>query len=123
MTENAEILASQPEAVANAINDIGEKIITNLRLVFDPEIPVNIYDMGLVYNIDLKPLDDGKVDAHILMTLTSPNCPVAEQMPAMVRSATEAVDEVNKAKVELVWEPTWDKSMMSDEAKLLLNLF
>ena len=118
-----EIAALQPEAAAGAVSQLGEKIIGQLRMVFDPEIPVNIYDLGLIYKVDVKPLEDGKADVDIDMTLTSPNCPVAEQMPAMVRSAVSALDEVNDVKVTLVWEPEWDKSQMSDEAKLQLNMF
>jgi FeS assembly SUF system protein len=98
-------------------------VIERLRSVFDPEIPVNIYDLGLVYRIDAEPAADGKHDIFIDMTLTTPNCPVAGEMPAMVHQAVERLDEVNDVKVKLVWEPPWDKSRMSDEARLQLNMF
>jgi FeS assembly SUF system protein len=96
-----------------------ERVIAVLRTVYDPEIPVNIYELGLVYDL--------KVDASgavaIRMTLTSPMCPVAEALPGEVRSKVEAVPGVASAKVELVWEPPWDKSRMSEEAQLALGLF
>ncbi len=120
---NADIAAMQPEAVSGVVASVGDKILKQLRSVFDPEIPVNIYDLGLIYKIDVKPLDGGKVDVEIEMTLTTPNCPVAGEMPRMVQKAVEAVEETNDVKVNLVWEPTWDKSLMSDEAKLQLNMF
>lgn len=106
-----------------AIVVIGEKIVAELRKVFDPEIPVNIYDMGLIYKIDVNPIEGGKYDIHITMTLTTPNCPVAGHMPGMVQHATANVVEVNDVKVDLVWDPPWDKNSMSDEAKLQLNMF
>lgn len=123
LNSNADIAACQPEAVADAVTHVGDLVVQQLRLVHDPEIPVNIYDMGLIYKIDLKPLDDGKMDVDIDMTLTTPNCPVAGQMPGMVQAAVSALDEVRDVAVNLVWDPPWDKSMMSDEAKLQLNMF
>ena len=112
-----------PEGVSETVNALGEKIVEQLRTVFDPEIPVNVYDLGLIYSIDVKPLDDGKSDVKIDMTLTTPNCPVAEEMPARVQMAVLRLDEINDAKVTLVWEPPWDRSRMSDEAMLHLNMF
>ena len=117
------MIVQQPEALAEAVYTVGEKVVVQLRTVFDPEIPVNIYDLGLIYKVDLKPRDDGKMEVAIEMTLTSPNCPVAEQMPSMVQNAVAQLDEVHDVRVELVWEPPWDKSQMSDEAKLQLNMF
>lgn len=113
-----------PEALSETVAVLGEKIVAQLRTVFDPEIPVNIYDLGLIYAVDVKPLDSGKADVRIDMTLTTPNCPVAGEMPAMVQCAVlKLEDEVNDCKVNLVWEPPWDKSRMSDEAMLHLNMF
>lgn len=112
-----------PESVADSVNVLGEKVVAQLRTVFDPEIPVNIYDLGLIYAVDLKPLDDGKMDVQIDMTLTTPNCPVAGEMPAMVQAAVLKLEEINDAKVNLVWDPPWDRSRMSDEALLHLNMF
>src|SRR5580692_1988392 len=96
-----------PESVAENVATLGEKIVARLRTVFDPEIPVNIYDLGLIYSIDVKPLDDGKSDVRIDMTLTTPNCPVAGEMPAMVQCAVLKLEEINDAKINLVWDPPW----------------
>ena len=100
-----------------------DKVIERLRTVYDPEIPVNVYDLGLIYNIDIKPAAGGKFDLNIDMTLTAPACPVAGQMPGMVERAVVNLSELNDIKVELVWEPPWDKSRMSDEARMRLNMF
>ena len=95
-----------------------EKVIAVLRTVYDPEIPVNIYDLGLIY--DLKISDEGKVD--IDMTLTAPGCPVAQTFPGTVENAVSQVEEVSEAHVELVWDPPWTQDRMSDEVKLQLGL-
>jgi len=95
-----------------------EDIIEALQTVFDPEIPVNIYDLGLIYEINIS--DDNNV--HVLMTLTSPNCPVAETMPQEAREKTLSVDGVNEAEIELTFEPPWDQELLSEEAKLELGL-
>jgi FeS assembly SUF system protein len=95
-----------------------EKIVQMLRTVYDPEIPVNIYDLGLVYSIDVS--EDGHVD--IDMTLTAPNCPVADFIIEDVRMKVESVEGVKDVDVNIVYEPAWDKSMMSEEAKLELGL-
>lgn len=118
LTEHA-----SPEAVMDVVNLIGEKVINEIRTVFDPEIPVNLYDLGLIYSVDIKPVDGGKADVAITMTLTTPNCPVAGQMPMMVQQAVQRVPDVGDVQVELVWEPPWDRSRMTDEAKLQLNMF
>jgi FeS assembly SUF system protein len=95
------------------------KVIAALRSVFDPEIPVNIYDLGLIYNLQI---NEETLDVNILMTLTSPNCPVAEDMPEQVREAVSLVDGVGNVKVELTFEPPWDKDMLSESALLELGL-
>jgi FeS assembly SUF system protein len=95
------------------------RIIEALRQVYDPEIPVSIYDLGLIYKIAIA--DDKSV--KITMTLTAPGCPVAGSLPGEVEKKVEAIPEVKEAEVELVWEPTWDKSMMSEAAQLQLGLF
>ena len=95
-----------------------EQIIMTIKTVEDPEIPVDIYDLGLIYDIDIKT----NKDVVITMTLTSPNCPVAESLPEEVRSKVENLQSVNKCKVEIVFEPTWNASYMSDEAKLELGM-
>jgi len=123
MSATHSIPTATPEALAENIATVGEKVITCIRTVFDPEIPVNIYDLGLIYKVDLNPVESGKYDLHITMTLTTPGCPVAGSMPGMVERAVMNMDELNDVKVELVWDPPWDKSRMSDEAKLQLNMF
>ena len=93
--------------------------ITNvLKTVFDPEIPVNIYELGLIYTIDID--DDSNV--HVQMTLTSPGCPVAGTLPPEVESKIEALEEVNDARVEVVWDPPWTPDMMTEGAKLELGM-
>lgn len=109
--------------MTDAVMEIGQKVIAQLRTVFDPEIPVNLYDLGLIYAIDLRPAADNMFDLRIEMTLTTPNCPVAGTMPEMVRRAVMDISELNDVTVELVWDPPWDKSKMSDEARLHLNMF
>lgn len=100
-----------------------DQIITVIKTVEDPEIPVNIYELGLIYFINIKPSDlDGKFDVEVEMTLTSPNCPVAESMPEEVRTKVENLQDVNKSEVVITWDPTWDQSFMSDEAKLELGM-
>jgi FeS assembly SUF system protein len=94
-------------------------IIERLKDVFDPEIPVNIYDLGLIYNVDV---DEGN-KANIIMTLTAPGCPVADILVEDVRQAALAVENISEADVELTFEPPWDKSMMSEEARLELGFF
>jgi FeS assembly SUF system protein len=100
-----------------------ERVIERLRTVFDPEIPVNIYDLGLIYKIAVTPATEDRFDVHIDMTLTAPGCPVAGEMPGMVERAVKELSELNEIDVQLVWDPPWDKSRMSDEARLQLNFF
>ena len=94
-----------------------QKIISVLETVYDPEIPVNIYELGMIYDIKVK--DNADID--ITMTLTSPACPVAESLPREVRQKIQDMEETNEVNVKLVWEPPWNKDMMSDEAKLNLG--
>jgi FeS assembly SUF system protein len=112
-----------PQAVLDNMESLEDRVIARIRTVHDPEIPVNLYDLGLIYNVDLKPAADGKSDLHIKMTLTTPNCPVAGEMPVMVKKAVQVLSELNDIQVDLVWDPPWDKSRMSDEARLQLNMF
>ncbi len=97
---------------------IKEKIIAEIKKVYDPEIPVNIYDLGLIYNIEIK----NENEAYIEMTLTSPNCPVADSLPRMVKENISSIEGIAKVDLKLVWNPPWTKDMMSEEAKLELNL-
>ncbi len=96
-----------------------DDVIAAIGTVFDPEIPVNVYELGLIYAIDLH--DDGRVKVE--MTLTAPGCPSAQELPVQVRDAILAVGGVTGAEVETVWEPPWDASRMSDDARLALNMF
>jgi len=96
-----------------------DQVIDVLRTVYDPEIPVNIHEMGLVYEVKV---DDG-ANVHILMTLTSPMCPVAESLPPEVEEKVAAIEGVAKATVEITWDPPWDPEMMSEAAKLELGMF
>ena len=98
--------------------EIEREVIKVLRKVFDPEIPVNIYDLGLIYDIDIDPEDR----VHVRMTLTAPGCPVAGTLPPQVEQQIESIPQVRSATVELVWEPQWTKDMMSDAAQLQLGL-
>lgn len=96
-----------------------DMVIESLRTVYDPEIPVNIYDLGLIYELDVS--DAGAV--KVAMTLTAPGCPVAGIMPQMIADAAAGVAGVGEVEVQLVWEPPWDKDMMSEDAKLALGFF
>ena len=100
------------------ILDIESDIVVELRTVFDPEVPVNVYDLGLIYDVDVQ--DDGKVD--ITMTLTAPNCPVADDVVQEVKTAVGSGEGVTGVEVKLVFDPPWDQSRMSEEAKLDLGL-
>ncbi|QKF66420.1 [Fe-S] cluster assembly protein [Arcobacter venerupis] len=102
------------------LKSIEEKIIENLKKVYDPEIPSNIYDLGLIYNIEFEQ-KDRYLHCTITMTLTSPTCPVAESLLEQVKYVTLAVDEVDEAKVTLVFSPPWDPSMMSEDAKEIMG--
>ena len=95
-----------------------EQIIEEIRKIYDPELPVNIYELGLIYKIEV----DDKNKVNVDMTLTSPNCPVAESLPKEVKDSIMEVKGVKKVDLDLVWDPPWDKSMMSEAAKLELNL-
>ena len=99
------------------IMDIKNKIIEEIRKIYDPELPVNIYELGLIYDIKV----NGR-KAEIKMTLTTPNCPVAESLPKEVKEGAMQVEGIDDVNLELVWDPPWNKDMMSDAAKLELNL-
>jgi FeS assembly SUF system protein len=96
---------------------LGNQIIERLKRVFDPEIPVNIYDLGLIYNISI----DKEAVAHITMTLTAPNCPVAESLPVEVKDSVMEIQGIKDCEVEITFEPPWTKDMMSEEAMLDLG--
>lgn len=97
--------------------DLREKVIAAIKTVYDPEIPVDIYELGLIYEVTIYPLNN----VHILMTLTSPSCPSAEVIPSEVKQKVEDIDEVNEANVEITWDPPYSQDMMSEAAKLELG--
>ena len=101
----------------NNTEDLGEKIVKELKLIFDPEIPVDIYELGLIYDVFVN--EDNEV--KILMTLTTPNCPVAETLPQEVEEKIKSLDDVKTAEVEITFDPPWTKDLMSEEAKLELG--
>lgn len=113
-------LAQQPSAASPAEpgGELYERVVEALREIYDPEIPVNIYDLGLIYGVDVT--DEG--DVAITMTLTTPHCPVAESMPGEVEMRVLAVHGVRDAEVNLVWDPPWGPNLMSDEARLELGM-
>ena len=112
--------ANQPQALEQAeLDRLTDELITAFKTVFDPEIPVDIYELGLIYRVDVSDDRDVVVD----MTLTAPGCPVAGEMPGWVQDAVMKVEGVKSCDVNLIFDPPWDSSKMSDEAKLALNMF
>lgn len=115
---------AEPPEVELSDHPLARASVEALRKVFDPEIPVNIYELGLIYKIDVMPTDeDGKSDVFVEMTLTSPACPVAQEMPAWVQGAIFPLEGVRHVDVQIVWDPSWDPSKMAETAKLQLNMF
>ncbi len=100
------------------LEEIGDKIVRVIKTIYDPEIPVDIYELGLIYDVFVNENNDAK----ILMTLTSPNCPVAESLPREVEDKVASLKEINNAEVEITFDPTWTQEMMSEEAKLELGM-
>lgn len=98
--------------------DLGEEIVKVLKQIFDPEIPVDIYELGLIYDV----MVNEDRDVKVVMTLTTPNCPVAETMPVEVKEKVQSIDVVNEVEVELTFEPPWSQDLMSEEAKLELGM-
>jgi FeS assembly SUF system protein len=104
---------------ADELARLRDEIVGALKTVYDPEIPADIYELGLIYKVDV---DDDRV-VKVEMTLTTPNCPSAAELPAMVENAVASVPGVREAKVDIVWDPPWDPSRMSDEARAVLNMW
>ena len=98
--------------------ELKDKVIAEIKKIYDPEIPVNIYELGLIYDIIIDDKNNVKID----MILTSPNCPAAESLPNEVKNSVKEIKEVNNVDLNLVWDPPWDKSLMTESAKLELNL-
>ena len=100
------------------LEELGDKIVNVLKTIYDPEIPVDIYELGLIYDVFISEENNAK----ILMTLTSPNCPVAETLPVDVENKVKSLKEINECEVEITFDPTWTQEMMSEEAKLELGM-
>ena len=115
-TPSAPAVSATPLNVSEIIA-LNDKIVEKLRTVYDPEIPVNIYDLGLIYQVKVEPT----ADVFVKMTLTSPGCPAAGTLPGEVEDKIVVIPGVKSAKIDVVWEPTWDKEMMSEAAKLQLG--
>ena len=116
--ENAEFTRS-PALPQDELDRMSDDIVGALKTVYDPEIPADIYELGLIYKIDIGDDRGVKID----MSLTSPNCPAAQDLPIQVENAVASVAGVKEAKVNVVWDPPWDPSRMSDEARLVLNMW
>ncbi len=113
---------TQTETAADA-EAVRARIVSILKTVYDPEIPIDIYEMGLIYRVDVKAADDrGLYPADVIMTLTTPMCPVAETLPPEVEAKVRGVEGVGEVHLELVWDPPWTPDMMSEAAKLALNM-
>ena len=100
------------------MKELKNKIIAEIKKIYDPEIPVNIYELGLIYKIEI----NEKKEVNLEMTLTSPNCPVADSLPKMVKKNIEELSEISSVEIKLVWDPPWTKDKMSEAAKLELNI-
>ena len=124
---NDEIKPAETQVVTQALSDLPQEeisrltddIVAALKTVYDPEIPADIYELGLIYKVDIK--DDRTVDVD--MTLTTPDCPSAAELPMMVENAVASVQGVGPVKVQVIWDPPWDPSRMSDEARVVLNMW
>jgi FeS assembly SUF system protein len=117
-SDEADVPKAASAIPQDELNKITDSLISAFKTVFDPEIPVDIYELGLIYTVDI---DDDR-NVQIDMTLTAPGCPVAGEMPGWVESAARSVSGINKVNVDLVFDPPWDVSRMSDEARLALNM-
>jgi FeS assembly SUF system protein len=117
--ETAAAPAAEPALAADEVTRMTDEIIGALKTVYDPEIPADIYELGLIYKVDIA--DDRKVTVD--MTLTTPNCPSAAELPTMVENAVASVPGVGEVAVNVVWDPPWDQSRMSDEARVALNMW
>jgi FeS assembly SUF system protein len=123
MSDTAEVKTANMETVSalppEETERLGTEIVAALKTVFDPEIPADIYELGLIYKVDIN--DERAVD--VTMTLTTPNCPAAGELPTMVENAVASVPGVGTVNINLVWEPAWSPDRMSDEARLVLNMW
>ena len=117
--EPARAVATGPALPPEELERLSAEIVAALKTVYDPEIPADIYELGLIYKVDV----DDERNVAVVMTLTAPGCPVAGEMPIWVQNAVAAVPGIKDVKVDLVFDPPWDQSRMSDEARLALNMF
>ena len=118
--DTAPTAAEKPSSIpVDEMARLTDGIVGALKTVYDPEIPADIYELGLIYKVDI---DDGRM-VNIEMTLTTPNCPSAEELPGQIENAVAGVPGVREAKVNIVWEPPWDQSRMSDEARTVLDMW
>lgn len=116
-------LAEPPNCEANTDHALYLPVKNAIKEVYDPEIPVNVYELGLIYKIDIAKEKDKLCDVYIEMTLTSPGCPVAQEMPDWIKNAVLSTDGIGQVDVEIVWDPTWEPSMMAETARMQLNMF
>lgn len=121
--ENYDHLTQPPNLEAQREHALWPKIEKALKEIYDPEIPVNIYELGLIYKVQIMPEEKGISDIKVDMSLTSPACPVAQEMPGWVQGAVLPLEGVGGVEVEIVWDPQWNPSMMSETAKMQLNMF
>lgn len=121
--ENYDYLAEPPILDAPKDDPLWPLIVKGLKEIYDPEIPVNIYELGLIYKVIIMPEENGVRDVAVKMTLTSPGCPVAQEMPGWVQGAILPIDGVGGVDVEIIWEPQWSPAMMAETAKMQLNMF
>ncbi|MEM8833106.1 MAG: SUF system Fe-S cluster assembly protein [Pseudomonadota bacterium] len=110
---------AEPANVELADHELTRKVVEAIKEIYDPEIPVNIYELGLIYKVDINKDND----VYVEMTLTSPGCPVAQEMPGWVQSGIMPIEGIRHVDVDIVWDPPWDPSMMAETAKLQLNMF
>ncbi len=124
MSEGTDRVKAPPATGDDAATEaVRERIVETLKTVYDPEIPVDIYEMGLIYRVEIKDVDDNaKYPVDVVMTLTSPMCPVAETLPPEVETKVRSVEGVGDVHLDLVWDPPWTPDMMSEVAKLALNM-
>ncbi len=121
--ENYDHLTHPPHVVQPDDHELWPGILKVIREIYDPEIPVNIYELGLIYKVEILPEESGVSDVKVEMSLTSPACPVAQEMPGWIQSAIMPLEGIGAVEVEIVWEPQWNPSMMAETAKMQLNMF
>lgn len=121
--ENYDHLTHPPHVDIPREHPLWPQILAGLKEIYDPEIPVNVYELGLIYKVEILPEEDGVSDVKVEMSLTSPACPVAQEMPGWVQGAILPIEGVGACEVEIVWEPQWNPSLMAETAKMQLNMF